>query len=170
MTRSRAGPRPPNRGRSSKAPTGPTTSDADALEGPVPNLKSLPAWGIGISPNGNNLTFAATVWNAGNSPLVVDGFRVEGEDEMDAYQYFFDAEGNQTGYQPVGHFHWDAKPTHQHWHFKDFASYTLLREDMTRVAALEEGGVLPGQHRLRRRDRPGRRLAHRHRRPRHRLR
>ncbi|HET9421441.1 MAG TPA: lysyl oxidase family protein [Nocardioides sp.] len=118
----------------SKAPTGPTTSDADALEGPVPNLKSLPAWGIGISPNGNNLTFAATVWNAGNSPLVVDGFRVEGEDEMDAYQYFFDAEGNQTGYQPVGHFHWDAKPTHQHWHFKDFASYTLLREDMTRVA------------------------------------
>ena len=59
----------------SKAPTGPTTSDADALEGPVPNLKSLPAWGIGISHNGNNLTFAATVWNAGNSPLVVDGFR-----------------------------------------------------------------------------------------------
>ncbi len=117
----------------SKAPTGPTTSDADALEGPVPNLRSLPAWGIGISPNGNNLTFAATVWNAGNSPLVVDGFRVEGEDEMDAYQYFFDADGNQTGYQPVGHFHWDAKPTHQHWHFKDFASYTLLRADMTRV-------------------------------------
>ena len=53
---------------------------------------------------------------------------------MDAYQYFFDAEGNQTGYQPVGHFHWDAKPTHQHWHFKDFARYTLLREDMTQVA------------------------------------
>jgi hypothetical protein len=116
----------------SKSPTGPATSDADALEGPVPNLRSLPAWGIGIS-NGNNLTFAATVWNAGNSPLVVDGFRVEGEDEMDAYQYFFDAAGNQTGYQPVGHFHWDAKPTHQHWHFKDFASYTLLREDLTRV-------------------------------------
>jgi hypothetical protein len=116
----------------SKPPTGPTTSDADALEGPVPNLKSLPAWGIGIS-NGDNLTFAATVWNAGDSPLVVDGFRVEGEDEMDAYQYFFDGDGNQTGYQPVGHFHWDAKPTHQHWHFKDFASYTLLREDLTRV-------------------------------------
>ncbi len=117
-----------------KAPTGPTTSDTEALEGPVPNLKSLPAWGIGISSNGNNLTFAATVWNAGNSPLVVDGFRVEGEDEMDAYQYFFDADGNQTGYQPVGHFHWDAKPTHQHWHFKDFASYTLLRADKTKVA------------------------------------
>jgi hypothetical protein len=99
----------------------------------VPDLRSLPAWGIGISGNGNNLTFAATVWNAGDSPLVVDGFRVEGEDEMDAYQYFFDADGNQTGYQPVGHFHWDPKPTHQHWHFKDFARYTLLHEDMSKV-------------------------------------
>ena len=116
------------------APAGPAASDAEALEGPVPNLRSLPAWGISVSPNGNNLRFAANVWNAGDSPLVVDGFRVEGEDEMDAYQYFFDSDGNQTGYQPVGDFHWDAKPSHQHWHFKDFASYTLLREDMTRVA------------------------------------
>jgi hypothetical protein len=116
------------------APGGPATSDARALEGPVPNLRSLPAFAIDISPNGNNLTFAANVWNAGDSPLVVDGFRVAGEDTMDAYQYFFDGEGNQTGYQPVGHFHWDAKPTHQHWHFKDFASYTLLHEDKTLVA------------------------------------
>ncbi len=30
-------------------------------------------------PNGNFLRFAATVWNAGDSPLVVDGFRREGE-------------------------------------------------------------------------------------------
>jgi hypothetical protein len=127
----RAAPEPQPR---SSAPTGPTTSDARAVEGPVPNLRSLPAFGIGISPNGKNLTFAANVWNAGDSPLVVDGFRVEGEDEMDAYQYFFDAEGNQTGYQPVGHFHWDPKPSHQHWHFKDFASYTLLRADQTLVA------------------------------------
>jgi hypothetical protein len=116
------------------APGGPATSDAEALEGPVPNLRSLPAFGISISPNGNNLRFAANVWNAGDSPLVVDGFRVAGEDTMDAYQYFFDGEGNQTGYQPVGHFRWDPKPTHEHWHFKDFASYTLLREDQTLVA------------------------------------
>lgn len=115
------------------APTGPQTSDADAVEGPVPDLRSLPAWGISISPNGNNLMFGATVWNAGDSPLVVDGFRIDGEDEMDGYQYFFDSEGNQTGYQHVGHFHWDPKPSHQHWHFKDFARYTLLREDLSQV-------------------------------------
>ena len=51
---------------------------------------------------------------------------------MDAYQYFFDADGNQTGYQEVGHLHWDAKPSHQHWHFEDFARYTLLRRGQDR--------------------------------------
>ena len=91
-----------------------------------PDLRSLPAWGIRTSPNGKYLQFAATVWNAGDSPLVVDGFRREGEEVMDAYQYFYDGGGNQTGYQQVGTMRWDAKPTHQHWHFEDFARYSLL--------------------------------------------
>lgn len=99
----------------------------------TPDLRSLPAWGIGMAKNGNYLQFSATVWNAGDSPLVVDGFRREGEDEMDAYQYFFDADGNQTGYEQVGHMHWDPRPTHLHWHFEDFATYTLLDADQTRV-------------------------------------
>ena len=53
---------------------------------------------------------------------------------MDAYQYFFDADGNQTGYQDVGHMHWDPKASHQHWHFEDFARYSLLRKDKTQAA------------------------------------
>ena len=81
---------------------------------------------MSLSANGKYLRFAATVWNAGNSPLVVDGFRRDGEDEMDAYQYFFDGDGNQTSYEQVGHLHWDQRPSHSHWHFKDFATYTLL--------------------------------------------
>jgi hypothetical protein len=107
-------------------PTGPQGRVAG---GPVPDLRSLPAWGISMAGNGNYLRFAATVWNAGNSPLVVDGFRREGEDEMDAYQYFFDAAGTQTGYEQVGHMHWDPRRTHQHWHFEDFARYSLLDQD-----------------------------------------
>jgi hypothetical protein len=114
-----------------KAPAGPGLTEVD---GPRPNLRSLPAWGISVAPNGNVLRFAATVWNAGDSPLVVDGFRVEGQDLMDAYQYFFDGDGNQTGYQRIGSFEFDAKPSHQHWHFRDFASYTLLRADKTTAA------------------------------------
>lgn len=113
-------------------PTGPRGRADEG--GPAPDLRSLPAWGINLSKNTNYLRFSATVWNAGNSPLVVDGFRRDGEDEMDAYQYFFDAAGNQTGYQPVGHLHWDAKPSHQHWHFEDFARYSLLNADKVETA------------------------------------
>jgi len=99
------------------------------VDGPRPDLRSLPAWGIGVSRSGKYLQFGATVWNGGDSPLVVDGFRREREDVMDGYQYFFDTTGEQVGYQPVGAFEWDAKGTHQHWHFQDFATYSLLRAD-----------------------------------------
>ena len=111
----------------------PRGTSGGRIAGPVPDLRSLPAWGIQTSANGNFLQFSATVWNAGDSPLVVDGFRRDGEDEMDAYQYFFDGDGNQTGYQAVGNMHWDPKPTHQHWHFEDFAKYVLLDADGSQV-------------------------------------
>ena len=62
--------------------------------------------------------------------MVVDGFRRPGEDVMDAYQYFFDADGNQTGYEQVGEMDWHAA-NHQHWHFDDFARYRLLKADKT---------------------------------------
>lgn len=113
-------------------PAGPA-GRADAT-GPEPDLRSLPAWGISLSKSGKYLRFSATVWNAGDSPLVVDGFRHDGEDLMDAYQYFFDADGNQTGYQPVGQMEWDARASHQHWHFEDFARYSLLAADRSEVA------------------------------------
>jgi hypothetical protein len=127
---------PPSRRRG--APAAPAAAEpggagAAPVAGPKPDLRSLPAWGISLNRAGTQLQFAATVWNAGDSPLVVDGFRREGEDEMDAYQYFFDADGNQTSYEQVGHLHWDARSTHQHWHFEDFASYTLLNADKQRV-------------------------------------
>ena len=105
------------------------TQRSAGTTGPRPDLRSLPAWGIGVARNGNYLHFAATVWNGGDSPLVVDGFRSRGEQTMEGYQYFFDAAGQQTGYQHVGQLDWDAKDTHRHWHFQDFASYTLLRSD-----------------------------------------
>jgi hypothetical protein len=101
--------------------------------GPEPDLAALPAWGIDISKGGNYLQFSATVWNAGTSPLVVEGFREKHKPIMDAYQYFFDADGNQVGYLPAGHMEWDPRPTHHHWHFEDFARYRLLRVDQTKV-------------------------------------
>ena len=96
-----------------------------------PDLRSLPAFSVGLNRSGTMLRFSATVWNGGDSPLVVDGFRPEGADHMDAYQYFYDANGNETGaYQQIGTMHWHAE-NHQHWHFEDFAQYDLLNADQT---------------------------------------
>ena len=117
-------------------PTGP----ASVPKGPKPDLRSLPAWGIeltgedegegeGAAPARQFLAFSATVWTAGSSPLVVDGFRRSGEDVMDAFQYFYDSKGKQIGYAPVGEMEWDARGGHDHWHFTDFAQYRLLDAD-----------------------------------------
>lgn len=96
--------------------------------GPLPDLRSLPAWGI--TADGNYLNFGATVWNSGPGRLVVDGFRdAKNPDLMNAYQYFFTASGKQKGYAPVGGMEWDTRDTHQHWHFKDFARYRLVAAD-----------------------------------------
>lgn len=115
-------------------PSGGIDSIADLPPGtPTPDLRSLPAFSIQVNRRGTQLQFAANVWNGGNSPLVVDGFRRDGEDIMDAYQYFLDEDGNQVAYQQVGTMVWDPDPTHQHWHFTDFATYELLNADMTRA-------------------------------------
>jgi hypothetical protein len=101
--------------------------------GPRPDLRALPAWDIATIPAGeggegrDQLAFSANVWNAGPSPLVVDGFRRSGTELMDAYQYFYDAKGRQVGWAPTGTFEWDQRAGHVHWHFTDFASYRLLK-------------------------------------------
>jgi hypothetical protein len=112
----------------SSEPTGPQMR---TTTGPLPNLRSFPAWGI--SAHGEKLRFAATVWNGGDSPLLVDGFREPDSDTMDAYQYFLDADGNQVGYQQVGAFAFNHHGSHDHWHFRGFAAYRLLDADGNRV-------------------------------------
>ncbi|VXB23362.1 lysyl oxidase family protein [Nocardioides sp. AX2bis] len=104
---------------------------ADLPEGtPMPDLRSLPAFEIGLNGKGTQMSFAANVWNGGDSPLVVDGFRTADEDTMAAYQYFFDTDGDQVAYQSVEEsgFYWHAE-NHRHWHFEDFARYQLLDAD-----------------------------------------
>jgi hypothetical protein len=106
---------------------------------PKPDLRSLPAYGIAMSdgegdvPGKDYLAFSANVWNAGPAQLVVDGFRSPGKKLMDAYQYFYDANGKQVGYTPTGTMEWDPRPGHEHWHFTDFASYRLLKADRKEV-------------------------------------
>ncbi|HEY0693182.1 MAG TPA: lysyl oxidase family protein [Kribbella sp.] len=128
-------------------PTGPKpnakrpTGTASVPTGPKPDLRPLPAWQITVAPgdkgtpdaNRDFLSFAANVWNAGPSPLVLDGFRQQGKDLMDAYQYFYNRKGKQVGYQKTGTMEWDARDGHNHWHFTDFARYSLLNSSQSEV-------------------------------------
>ena len=58
----------------------------------LPDLVPLPSWGISARHDRRSgrdlLTFGATVWVGGNSPLDVEGFRSNGSPVMKAYQYF----------------------------------------------------------------------------------
>jgi hypothetical protein len=93
-----------------------------------PDLAALPAWGIttAVDETGRDtVNFSATVWNAGPAPLVADGFRIPGQDLMDAYQNFF-RNDVRVGYRRVGSFEYDVRAGHEHWHFTDFARYSLL--------------------------------------------
>ena len=89
----------------------------------------LPSWGIRTRHDRRSgldlLTFGATVWVGGNSPLDVEGFRSNGSPVMKAYQYFW-RNGHVIGRARAGTMGFDSKPGHNHWHFEQFARYTLL--------------------------------------------
>ena len=104
----------------------------------LPDLRPLPAYGISTYRHGGRdfLTFGADVWNAGPAPLVVEGFRRDGEDLMDAYQYFF-RNGEVVGRARAGSLEYDERRGHNHWHFKQFAAYRLL--DSTKVGVVKSG-------------------------------
>jgi hypothetical protein len=112
----------------------PTMSDPDPSV--LPDLVALPSWGISTERRRGRdyLTFGATVWAGGASPLVVEGFRRAGEDVMDGWQYFY-RDGQPIGRTPAGPLEYDPRRGHHHWHFKQFASYRLLNADMTEVVA-----------------------------------
>ena len=92
----------------------------------LPDLQPLPAFHIGVLNEGgkSRIEFAANIWNAGPSPLVVEGFRRSEEEVMDAYQYFYD--GDQlVGKELVGTMEYHRRDGHFHWHFLQFARYRL---------------------------------------------
>ena len=103
----------------------PDVSDPDPDT--LPDLVALPLWGMSTFSRYDRdfVGFGATPWNAGPAPLVIEGFRRHGEATMDAYQYFRDADGNVVGRDEVGVMEWDERRSHRHWHFLQFASFTL---------------------------------------------
>jgi hypothetical protein len=106
----------------------PTVTDPDPST--LPDLAALPLWDMSISHRrrGDFLSFAASPWNAGPAPLVVEGFRRPGEDVMDAYQYFYDQDDNVVGRAPVGTLEFHSGGGHNHWHFLQLVEFTVIDE------------------------------------------
>ncbi len=101
----------------------------------LPDLAALPAWDLATETDGHHdrLTFAATVWNSGTTDLIVEGYRRSDSEVMDAFQYFLDQDGEVTGRAPVGELRYHHANNHDHWHFQQFANYSLLAADQSTV-------------------------------------
>jgi hypothetical protein len=129
-------PECPGKGRRAADHAKPTSvpNDDDPDPALLPDLMGLPAWGIGIDHRAKRqyLTFGATVWNGGAASLAVEGYRRSDEDVMDAYQYFYE-NGQPVGKSQVGTMEFDTRSGHQHWHFLQFARYSLLDSTQTEL-------------------------------------
>jgi hypothetical protein len=116
------------------APRAPRTTSFRPPASTLPDLISLPAFGI-VTRNASGrdfLDFSATVYNGGRGPLVAEGFRRGSKRVMDAYQMFYRGT-KAAGSLRVGTMAYDSRPSHQHWHFEDFAKYDLVDRHQHRV-------------------------------------
>jgi hypothetical protein len=119
---------PMPRRRAAQVQSAPVPDVTDPAPATLPDLVALPLWSMQTMrrrSGGDFLAFAASPWNAGPAPLVVEGFRRPDEELMDAYQYFRDEDGDVVGRAPVGEMRFHHHPAHNHWHFLQFALFTL---------------------------------------------
>lgn len=91
-----------------------------------PNLKALPASNFSlVSDTAGDvwLRFATTSWNAGTGALQIEAGPVDtGSGKQQVYQRVWLSDGS-TFLHLAGWFEWH--PTHNHFHFDDYALYTL---------------------------------------------
>jgi hypothetical protein len=133
---------PSHRARQGQRPPAvPTLKNPPAAA--LPDLVALPAWEVTVrhQKHGNLdlLSFAASVWIGGNSQLDVEGFRSNASPIMKAYQYFWQ-NGHVIGRARAGTMGFDGKKGHDHWHFEQFARYTLLNSHKSLVVASHKVG------------------------------
>lgn len=107
----------------------------------VPDLRALKAHGLRVvhhtKTDRDYLDFAATIWNAGSGPLVVEGFRAGGKPRMTSRQFIY-RNGAPVRSQVVGKFEFDNRHGHHHWHMEDIAQYDLLNASGQRVLLSEK--------------------------------
>lgn len=90
-----------------------------------PNLQARPGWGISLS--GARLYFNATSWNNGDGPLELRARETDSvAQKQNVYQRIYLSDGSYYE-ELAGSFVWH--PTHDHFHFEEFATYKLQPYD-----------------------------------------
>jgi len=96
----------------------------------LPNLRTLPASELSVvvdSGNGHTLLrFAATNWNNGIGPLELRAGTASKSRGQDVYQRIYYSDGTSQDFK-AGTFTYH--PSHNHFHFNDFARYELRASD-----------------------------------------
>ena len=90
----------------------------------VPNLTPFPAYAIALTPNGTggtSLIFSTTSWNDGQGPLELRAGETNSQGQ-NVYQRVYNSDGTYRDYL-AGTF--TFHPEHNHFHFDDYALYTL---------------------------------------------
>lgn len=91
----------------------------------TPNLKPLPASNFSLITDldGSTLRFSTTSWNKGTGKLQLEAGPTDtGSGKQQVLQRIFDSNGGSSLFF-AGWFEWH--PTHNHFHFDDYADYVL---------------------------------------------
>jgi hypothetical protein len=103
-----------------------TSASAQTVIALPPNLKPLLASNFSLvadTTGGYTLRFSTTSWNSGTGPLRLEAGSVDtGSGKQQVYQRVFNNDGTSALFF-AGWFEWH--PTHNHFHFDDYALYTL---------------------------------------------
>jgi hypothetical protein len=132
----RPAPHAPAAGDAPSEPFGHTPVVGAPDPATLPDLIPLPAYGMWVGSHRDGrewLSFGADLWNAGPGNLVVEGYRQPAEDVMDAWQYFLAPDGTVTGKADAGRLEYDTRDGHDHWHFRQFATYQLLDTNKQKI-------------------------------------
>ena len=94
-----------------------------------PNIEAFPARDIIVSPNGTGgveLRFSTLTWNSGDGPIELIAGETGSENRQNIYQRVHLEDGSFYD-RLAGTFVWH--PSHAHFHFDDYAIYTLQPVD-----------------------------------------
>ena len=99
----------------------------DAPDDLCPNLEAVPAFDLDVVDDGNGgqqLIFSTLTWNSGGGPLELFAAEgVGGQNTHKVYQRISKIVGTDPTEVMAGEFEWH--PGHAHFHFEDYAAYTL---------------------------------------------